>query len=364
MERKSAGGRPTVYDIAEAANVSTATVSFSFHHPDRVRPETRERVLNVARSIGYLPSASARSLVHGRTNALGLYSFDLILDAKGETAEGGTTKDAVLSEEPDVLLYPLYVDEVQRGFELECSSNGQALVLDSVASQDAGRMADFAGRVDGLAVFPGRTEDEILERVARRVPVVLLSRPMQSGMPFYYIQVDNDSGMRSLISHLVDVHGLTDIQFVGSLVDETTDFQFRFESFQASLRARGLSVPAKPLNQTVLFGEESFANLKRTRRPGQPPQALVCVNDQLALYILDEFTKHGVRVPEDVILTGFDGILAGRLSKPTLTTVRQPMEAMGRHAASVLYGSAGKPWDESDSATFPVQLVPRQSCGC
>ena len=72
--------RPTVYDVAERAGVSIATVSFSFRRPEQVREETRNLVLKAAREIGYIPSASARSLAHGRTGAFGLHSFDLLLE--------------------------------------------------------------------------------------------------------------------------------------------------------------------------------------------------------------------------------------------------------------------------------------------
>ncbi|OUD80869.1 Catabolite control protein A [Clavibacter michiganensis subsp. michiganensis] len=72
--------RPTVYDVAERAKVSIATVSFAFSRPDQISVATRERVLETARELGYMPSASARGLARGRTGALGLHSFDLLID--------------------------------------------------------------------------------------------------------------------------------------------------------------------------------------------------------------------------------------------------------------------------------------------
>ena len=72
---------PTVYDVAERAGVSIATVSFAFRRPEKVKASTREMVLAVAREMGYVPSASARGLADGRTRAIGLYSFDYLLDS-------------------------------------------------------------------------------------------------------------------------------------------------------------------------------------------------------------------------------------------------------------------------------------------
>ena len=92
--------RPTVYDVAQAAGVSIATVSFAFRQPERVRAGTREAVLRAARELDYMPSASARGLARGRTGALGLFSYDLLLEEPADEPVG----------EEDFRTYPLYVD--------------------------------------------------------------------------------------------------------------------------------------------------------------------------------------------------------------------------------------------------------------
>lgn len=127
--------RPTVYDVAQAAGVSIATVSFTFRQPERVRESTRKTVVEAARRLNYVPSASARGLAHGRTGALGLYSFDMLLESDG-TVGGGPSGDdpgpyfagdvaarafADDADDASFRTFPLYVDEVQRGFELECA---------------------------------------------------------------------------------------------------------------------------------------------------------------------------------------------------------------------------------------------------
>ena len=94
------------------------------------------------------------------------------------------------------------------------------------------------------------------------------------------------------------------------------------------------------------------------------PRALVCENDQRALEVLDALTEKGVSVPGDVIVTGFDGILAGRLSSPTLTTVRQPLETMGRLAARLLTEQAASRDLTPTRYVLPLQPHFRGSCGC
>lgn len=353
--------RPTVYDVAARAGVSIATVSYAFRQPERVRASTRESILRAANEIGYVPSASARGLAHGRTGALGLYSFDLLIDAP----QGSPAADAVDGSdegaEADVRAYPLYVDEVQRGFELECWRQGQALLLSGGARLDTAGILDLAGRVDGLAVFPGAFSEDLLQLVVRRLPVVLMSRPVGTE-GFCHVGADNAGGMEALTHHLVAEHGVRRVAFIGDLVG--ADYAERFAAMQSALVAEGLTAPREPLEAADLAYGGGFPALREAIAAGALPDALVCASDQLALSVLEVLSGAGVAVPDDVIVTGFDGILAGRLSSPSLTTVRQPMEAMGRFAARVLVEAGGQRWREPRSRRFPVRVIPRASCGC
>ncbi len=352
--------RPTVYDVAERAGVSIATVSFTFRQPERVRESTRAAVLVAAQELGYVPSASARGLAHGRTGALGLYSFDLLLAAPQQGSDAAAPADDADDPDADPRAFPLYVDEVQRGFELECWQRGQALLLSSGSGSGAS-VTDIAGRVDGLGLFPGPTHVETLEQVARRIPVVAFSmRPEPRGL--HHVTVDNRGGVRELVEHLVRDHGVRDLGFVGRLT--TPDYADRFAGFADALASLGLPVPAEPLDPTDLAERGRFAVLTDLVAADRLPRALVCASDQLALAVLDLLAAHDVPVPDRVAVTGFDGILAGRLARPTLTTVRQPMAAMGRLAVQVLVRHAHAPAEEPESHRLPVRVVRRESCGC
>lgn len=360
--------RPTVYDVAERAGVSIATVSFTFRHPERVRDVTRQTVLVAARELGYVPSASARGLANGSTGAFGLYSFDLMLAAPQEgadTAEPSPDAPVPLDadaddQDTDPRAFPLYVDEVQRGVELECRQRGQALLLSSGTGSGAS-MTDVAGRVDGLAVFPGPTSVEMLEHVARRIPVVAFSMP-PVGDGLHHVTVDNRAGMRELVEHLVRDHDLRDLAFVGRLT--TPDYGERFAGFQEAMAGVGLDVPARPLDPTDLAEPHRLEVVAELAAADRLPRALVCASDQHALAVLDLLAARGVPVPERVVVTGFDGILAGRLARPALTTVRQPMRAMGRLAVQVLARHAGSAAGVPESHRLPVRVVRRASCGC
>ncbi|MBT1170622.1 LacI family DNA-binding transcriptional regulator [Bifidobacterium sp. SO4] len=360
--------RTTVYDVAKEAGVSTATVSFTFRRPDKVKPETRERVLAAAKMLDYVPSANARGLARGQTGVLGLYSFDMLIERPiGDDDEDDESAIADMADEefdcPSVLSYPLYVDEVQRGFELECRRRNRAVLLGTAVRRDDGAgITDVAGRVDGLAVFPNKFTDTLpLTSLCRSIPIVRLSEGAGTD-PAAYITCDNVRGVNLLIDHLVDVHGVHDIQFVGSMGNY--DGRQRFAAMRSRLKTRGLRVPERPLDDSTAGTHEHFVTLCETIDMGRLPQALVCATDQTAFEVLAVLRDAGVRVPQDVLVTGFDGILAGRMLDPALTTVRQPMGAMGQLAARLLDERAGEPWKESEQYHLPVRLVVRNSCGC
>jgi LacI family transcriptional regulator len=132
-QRRDVTSRPTVYDVAERAGVSIATVSFAFRRPERVRPATRDAVLAAARELGYVPNAAARGLAQRRTAALGLYAYHYLLPRPTDETE----------DDQFWRLFPLYVDEVQRGMELECWRRGYALMLGGGAGNEQKRSAPY-----------------------------------------------------------------------------------------------------------------------------------------------------------------------------------------------------------------------------
>jgi DNA-binding LacI/PurR family transcriptional regulator len=357
---------PTVYHVAERAGVSIATVSFTFRQPDKVKASTRELVLAAAEELGYVPSASARGLARGRTGALGLFAYDYLLDpAEGMRGQSPQTQDAASADlerqNEDLRLFPLYVDEVQRGVELECWRRGQALLVGGGNPENnEAVLSDIAGRVDGLAVFPRSVPGEALARIARRIPVVEVSESVRNG-DLDHVTVDNTSGIRAITQHLITVHGLTRLMFLGGM--PSSDSDERLQAFLEALHDAGLP-PAREPNYPC-GGEQSVAEVIRALcQGGNLPDAIVCATDQDALVVLDALAAAGIEVPKDVAVTGFDGIAAGRVVRPSLTTVRQPMERMGRSMVELLLDRLDHPEKPPVALRLPVRVVLRESCGC
>ena len=340
--------RVTVYDVAEKAGVSTATVSFAFRHPDKVKDDTKAKVLRVAEELGYVPSGNARSLAKGRTGTLGMYAFDMLLERpQGSNLEDDwpdvsprSIDEPLDGDEPNVLVYPLYVDEVLRGFELECWKSGKGILMGAASERDDHRsVTDIAGRVDGLSLMPSGYNDALpLSMLAKTIPLVMVGVGDEK-LPAAYLQCDNASGMRQIVDHLVDVHHVDEMAFVGGF--DSDDVVARYVAFRKCLEERGLDSSDALLDDSFATSDEYMVGLCEAIGSGRLPQALVCGTDQTAFGVIRLLEEAGVRVPDDVIVTGFDGILAGRLMEPQLTTVRQPWRTWGARRLACCFPGTG-----------------------
>ena len=254
--------------------------------------------------------------------------------------------------------FPLYVDEVQRGVELECWERGYALMLGGTSRSNPDvTVTDIAGRVDGLAVFPQTISGALLDRIARSIPVVVLSTPDRDDS-FSHVTVDNRGGTRAITEHLIGAHGMRDLLFIGDM--HTDENRQRFAGFRDTLRSAGLSVPENAY--VPVPGHDPSGVFDRAQR--KIPIGLVCANDDEALRTMDLLAARGVAVPDQVAVTGFDGIVASRVVRPSLTTLRQPMVHMGRAAVDILLGQIEAPDPAQVIRQLPLQLILRESCGC
>ncbi|MGP3775633.1 LacI family DNA-binding transcriptional regulator [Streptomyces sp. SDT5-1] len=354
---------PTVYDVAERSGVSIATVSRVFRTPDTVRAQTRERVLAAARELGYVPSGNARGLASRSTGVLGLCLPDYS-DPDVESEVGHGPGDEV---EDDAAV--LYADQIIRGMERAARRHGYALLI--AASPKGGpesQVAKVAGRSDGFAVMARTVPTEDLEVIAQRQPVVMLAGPREPDVLDHldHVEVANADGQRELTRHLIEDHGLRRLTYVGA-AEDSPDVRARFRGYVEACRAAGIPAPEEPDVSVGMMTQAEGARAADALldRPGERPQAVLFANDQLAVGALHSFERRGVRVPEDIAVTGFDGIALGRLVRPALTTVHQPMRQMGEEAVELLVRRlTGRRAHSPVSKVLPVSVVRRASCGC
>lgn len=181
-----------------------------------------------------------------------------------------------------------------------------------------------------------------------------------------HVEVANEDGQYELTRHLVHDHGLRHLAYVG-LVDESPDVEARFRGFRRACHEAGIEAAAASALRMPMMTQAEGARAAHLlcEGDGDRPEAFVFANDQMAVGALQALERRGVRVPDDVVVTGFDGIPLSRLVRPALTTVRQPMVRMGEEAVDLLVRRlSGQPPEEPVSLMLPVGVVRRASCGC
>ena len=333
----------TIYQVAERAGVSIATVSRTFGDPTKVAQRTRDSVFAAARELRYVPAAAARALAVRRSRALGV----------------------VLPH----IAGPYYA-ELLVGFEVAASEQGLSvvLVLAKPEEERSAAVLDLLGRVDGIA-FMARSgaDDEVVRQVAELRPTVSIARGEVSGVDAFY--AENRESARDLTAHLID-HGRERIGFVGRL-EEGSDIGRRHRGYLDALEAAGMT-PAQqfsvdPVEAAGLAVAEQLLAADQALAPGSSGvaglDALVCGNDELALAIIARLTAAGIDVPGRLAVTGWDDTVTARYLSPGLSTVRQEVSELGALAARRLAARIdGDP--AQDPVTVGSTLVLRESCGC
>ena len=327
----------TIKEVAREARVSVATVSRVFSGKGPVREETRQRVLEVAGRLQYVPHAGARGLITNTTGALGV----LLPDLYGE-----------------------FFSEVIRGVDLTARKSGYHVLVSSSHSDRSeveGVLRALWGRVDGLIVMSPEADAEALRaNLPAALPVVLLNCLVE-GDGFDAINIDNYGGALALTRHLIAL-GHRRIAFVGGAPDNY-DARERLRGYRDALRTYGGGAPE--IEVPGDFSEESGHRAAGAILALDPrPTAVFAANDSMAVGLLSALQEAGVRVPGDVAVGGFDDIPVARFLSPPLTTVRVGIAELGALAMERLLAAV----EEGDAferrrEVRPATLVVRGSCG-
>ncbi|MFZ6029259.1 MAG: substrate-binding domain-containing protein [Chloroflexota bacterium] len=224
----------------------------------------------------------------------------------------------------------------------------------------------FDGLISSGATAPGGLSPEQTASFLdsyRPLPIVSLTR-LPGQIP--HVTIDSYQGMREIVLHLLQAHGLQSLAFVRG--PENHDYaQKRYQAYLDTLHEQGLPVDFRLVTPPLPWeaGEQSIHILleERRLRPGVDLQAVVTASDLAALGALSALESRGIRVPDDLVLTGFNDSDEGRLTTPPLTSVSMPFYEQGQQAIELLVnGLAGQPIPQQ--TTLPTRLAVRQSCGC
>ncbi len=366
--------RYTLGDLAKALGVSKTTVSNAFSRPDQLSPGLRARILDAARAAGYAgPDPVARMLRTGRAGALGL-----ILPESLPFALDDPTTAALI-----------------RGIADACEERRLGLLVIPGATRALEPRAITDVAVDGFIAYSLPRDTPALQQVlSRRAPVVVVDEPRIPGVPT--ISVDDRAGARMAADHLVELghrrfgivasafrpDGYTgrgdEARIAESAFDVATS---RIQGYRAALAESGLSAAEVSLYECAHSDEELGRQAGRELLArADPPTAILAMSDRLALGVLAAARELWTDVPAELSVTGFDDIPGAATSRPSLTTIRQPLRLKGYAAARLLLdapsgshpdpgasanlarnpGAEGRP-TESDELDLPVELVVRRS---
>ncbi|WP_320188483.1 LacI family DNA-binding transcriptional regulator (plasmid) [Agrobacterium rosae] len=299
-----------IRQVAALAGVSTATVTRSLQYPDRVRPETREKVLAAIKQANFVPNAQARSfrLQSNRTVIL------LVRDIGN----------------------PFYLD-IYKGVE-EVASEAGYKVLMGDARNDAGRVGAHIDMVrqkhaDGLILMTGQFPTEILAQPGLLPPMVIASEAVP-GIDLPTVKVDNVAASREAVRHLIS-SGHREIVHVAGLLPESIASE-RLEGYRQALTEAGIDLR----EDLVIPGDYSIdagrAAVRRLFEAGIRFSAIFASSDEMAIGAISELRIYGRVVPKDVSVIGFDDMIFANAYEPPLTTVRQPRREMGRQAMALM----------------------------
>jgi len=323
-------------DVATEAGVSSGTVSRVINQDIHVRPETRERVLEVMQRLGYVANRQARSLAGGKTNIIGVSVPDL-----------GTG----------------YIGEIIRGIDMELGFTGLDLILYTThrtASKESNYVANLAeGMVDGLLlVLPRSPADYVETLTRRRFPFVLIDH-QGTGKECPAVGATNWQGAYNATEYLIRL-GHTRIGFIAGSMDLGCA-QDRLAGYRSALQTH--HIPEVPELQYAgeFFQPDGYAGAEAFFELAEPPTAIFASNDVMAMGVMDAVRNRGLRVPDDVSVVGFDNVPQSAVVFPPMTTVQQPLEQMGRVATQMLLGILSKPEKHVGRIELPTELVVRSS---
>ncbi|GAA0953878.1 LacI family DNA-binding transcriptional regulator [Kribbella koreensis] len=328
--------QPTLDEVAERAGVSRSAASRVINNAPHVSRAKREAVRRAVDDLGYVPNATARALA---------------------TQQAGSVVLAISGDDPGMFADPFFAEvvvgvnsvleetELELMLSLATSSRGQARLEQLLRTRQA----------DGVMLMSLHGDDPLAALAANAsVPVVFGGHPLNFE-PRYYVDADNRGGARLATEHLVAA-GRRRIATITGRLDEGAGMA-RLQGFQDALAVAGLD------NTLVENGEfrEDGGSIAMTKLLDRAPDldAVFIASDQMAIGALRVLARAGRDVPGDVSIVGFNDITSARHTEPPLTTVNQPIHALGREMARMLLALMSG--DQPSPLILPTQLVIRSS---
>ena len=327
-----------IKDVADAARVSTATVSRVLANKPHVRPEVKKRVMEVVKKLNYQPNRVAQSLRSSTSKIIALVVADIGNPFFQRVSRA--VDDFALEEGYNVMLCNTDedVEREKRCLELLHVENIAGIILSPTRQS----LNDFG------AIY------------SQNVPIVIIDRHIEK-FSVDNVLIDNVSSTHKIVSHLIE-HGHRRI--AGIFGENSTTGQKRREGFLKALKSHDI----KPAHDLIKFAppteEGGYQTTMKLLKTGKPPNALLTSNSLLAVGSLLAIREHKLEVPKDIAFVSFDDATWTKIVTPSITVVQQPTYEIGRTAAELLIKRINDPKRSSREVVLNTKLIIRQSCGC
>lgn len=325
----------TIEDVAAVAGVSTASVSRVLSGARRVTPETRERVISAVSELNYQVNAVASALRSKVTRTVGMVVPDIVTP-----------------------FFPAVVKAVEDALH----QSGISLFLCDAGNSpevEAHRLEALLARsVDGIIISPVHAVKSraAVAAAAKRVPLVQVDRHVN--VKTDVVSVDHGRGVQMVVDHLASQQCRT-FAFVTAATGSSIAKE-RLEGYTKAVKTLDRASTTRVLaagDLTIAWGQEAGAKLAQ-----EPlPHAVVCANDLIAIGLLQAFRAEGIKVPEDVAVTGYDDTTFARVVEPPLTSVRQPLQLIGEDAVRFIMSAIESPHPAARELRLLPELVVRAS---
>nr|WP_276535254.1 DNA-binding transcriptional regulator CytR [Citrobacter farmeri] len=324
----------TMKDVAMKAKVSTATVSRALMNPDKVSQSTRNRVEQAAVEVGYLPQATGRNVKRNESRT-------------------------ILVIVPDIC--DPFFSELIRGIEVTAASHGYLVLIGDCAHQNQQEKTFvnliITKQIDGMLLLGSRLPFDASIEEQRNLPPMVMANEFAPELELPTVHIDNLTAAFNAVNYLHELGH----QRIGCIAgpEEMPLCHYRLQGYVQALRRCGVTVDPHYIARGDFTFEAGGNALRQLFELPQPPTAVFCHSDVMALGALSWAKRQGIKVPDDLSIIGFDNIALAEFCDPPLTTVAQPRFEIGREAMLLLLDQIHGQNVNSGSRLMDCELILR-----
>ena len=336
MKAKKPVVAATMKDVALQANVSTATVSRALMNPEKVSQATRNRVEQAALEVGYLPQLQGRNMKRNESRT-------------------------ILVIVPDIC--DPFFSEVIRGIEVTAAAQGYLVLIGDCAHQNQQEKTFIdliiTKQIDGMLLLGSRLPFDASIEEQRNLPPMVMANEFAPELGLPTVHIDNLTASFDAVNYLHELGH----QRIGCIAgpEEMPLCHYRLQGYVQALRRCGITVDPHYIARGNFTFEAGSTALEQLLALPQPPTAVFCHSDIMALGALSYAKRRGLKIPDDLSIIGFDHISLAEFCDPPLTTVSQPRFDIGREAMLLLLNQLSGQVVDSGSRLLDCELIIRGS---